>query len=72
MSAVLFVAPEGSAAHELYRSCARSGSASAAARRRLTEQGYTVLLTLGDQPSDLEGGYAERAYLVPNPFYRVK
>src|SRR5258708_5908619 len=27
-------------------------------RRKLTEQGYTIVLSLGDQESDLRGGYA--------------
>jgi acid phosphatase len=42
------------------------------ARRRLTEQDYTILVNIGDQPSDLEGGYAEQTFLLPNPFYRVR
>jgi acid phosphatase len=38
-------------------------------RRKLTEQGYTVILTMGDQDSDLLGGYAERTFKLPNPVY---
>jgi acid phosphatase len=38
-------------------------------RRKLTEQGYTVLLSIGDQQSDLAGGYAERTFKLPNPVY---
>lgn len=38
-------------------------------RRKIAERGYTVLLTLGDQESDLKGGYAERAFKLPNPVY---
>jgi acid phosphatase len=38
-------------------------------RRKLTEQGYTILLSLGDQESDLKGGYAERTFKLPNPVY---
>jgi acid phosphatase len=34
-------------------------------------KGYTVLASVGDQPSDLAGGYAERSFLMPNPFYRL-
>ena len=41
----------------------------APARRKLTEQGYTVLLSIGDQQSDLDGGYAERTFKLPNPVY---
>ncbi|HXB53700.1 MAG TPA: HAD family acid phosphatase [Vicinamibacteria bacterium] len=38
-------------------------------RRRLAEQGYTILFTIGDQESDLTGGYAERTFKLPNPVY---
>ena len=41
----------------------------APARRRLVEQGYTVVLTIGDQESDLAGGFAERTFKLPNPVY---
>jgi predicted secreted acid phosphatase len=39
------------------------------ARRRIAEQGYTILLTMGDQQSDLDGGFAERTFKLPNPVY---
>ena len=38
-------------------------------RRRIAEQGYTILLSMGDQQSDLAGGYAERTFKLPNPVY---
>jgi acid phosphatase len=38
-------------------------------RRKLAEQGYTILLSMGDQQSDLTGGYAERTFKLPNPVY---
>jgi acid phosphatase len=38
-------------------------------RRKLTEQGYTIVLSMGDQESDLAGGYAERTFKLPNPVY---
>ena len=41
-------------------------------RRKLTEQGYTIILNLGDQESDLKGGFAERAFKLPNPVYFAK
>jgi predicted secreted acid phosphatase len=41
----------------------------AAERRKLSEQGYTILLSMGDQQSDLDGGYAERTFKLPNPVY---
>lgn len=43
----------------------------APARRSLVERGYIILLNMGDQESDLAGGYAERTFKLPNPFYLV-
>lgn len=40
-------------------------------RAKLEREGYTVVLNLGDQHSDLDGGHAERTLLMPNPFYFV-
>jgi acid phosphatase len=38
-------------------------------RAKIAAQGYTIILNVGDQQSDLDGGYAERTYKLPNPFY---
>ena len=38
-------------------------------RRRIQDQGYTIVLSMGDQDSDLAGGYAERTFKLPNPVY---
>lgn len=38
-------------------------------RRKIMEQGYTIVLSMGDQQSDLDGGYAERTFKLPNPVY---
>lgn len=40
-------------------------------RAAIEGHGYTIIANLGDQPSDLDGGFAERTYLLPNPFYRI-
>jgi hypothetical protein len=40
-------------------------------RQAITGEGYTIIANMGDQPSDLDGGFAERTYLLPNPFYRI-
>jgi acid phosphatase len=40
-------------------------------RKKLVDQGYTIIVNMGDQTSDLEGGFAERTYKLPNPFYFV-
>jgi acid phosphatase len=38
-------------------------------RRKIAAQGYTIILSMGDQESDLAGGYAERTFKLPNPVY---
>jgi hypothetical protein len=38
-------------------------------RAKIAAQGYTIIVNAGDQQTDLEGGYSERAYKLPNPFY---
>ena len=40
-------------------------------RAAIEKEGYTIIANIGDQPSDLLGGFAERIFLLPNPFYRV-
>jgi acid phosphatase len=40
-------------------------------RRKLAEAGYTIIATVGDQQSDLDGGFAECKFKVPNPFYFI-
>lgn len=42
----------------------------ATARAELRAEGWTLIANLGDQESDLAGGGAERAFKLPNPFYR--
>jgi acid phosphatase len=42
-----------------------------AQRQRLAEAGYTILVNVGDQDSDLEGGYSESSFKLPNPMYWV-
>jgi acid phosphatase len=41
----------------------------AAERRKIAGQGYTIILNMGDQESDLAGGYAEKTFKLPNPVY---
>jgi len=38
-------------------------------RRKIAEQGYPIILSMGDQESDLTGGYAEKTFKLPNPVY---
>jgi acid phosphatase len=41
----------------------------APARQAIAAQGYAVVLSMGDQQSDLDGGFAERTFKLPNPVY---
>lgn len=42
-----------------------------AARKGLEAEGWTVIANVGDQHSDLEGGYSERTFKLVNPFYLI-
>ncbi len=35
------------------------------------DQGYRIVVNVGDQESDLHGGHADRAFKLPNPFYFI-
>ncbi len=39
------------------------------ARKQLENSGLTIYLNIGDQQSDLDGGYAIHKILLPNPMY---
>jgi hypothetical protein len=41
------------------------------ARAEIEDEGYRIVLNVGDQDSDLKGGYADKAYKLPNPFYFI-
>jgi hypothetical protein len=41
-------------------------------RRRIEAEGRTIIANVGDQASDLVGGFSERTYKVPGPFYQTK
>ncbi len=43
----------------------------AAQRRKIPDLGYRVVVNLGDQLTDLDGGYAEASFKLPNPMYFV-
>lgn len=40
-------------------------------RRQIAAEGYRIVLNMGDQQSDLDGGFAERAIKLPNPYYFI-
>jgi hypothetical protein len=41
------------------------------AKRADISKDVTIIANIGDQQSDLDGGYAERTWRVPNPFYYI-
>ena len=41
------------------------------ARAKISEQGYTIIANVGDQNSDLEGGYGECQHKLSNPYYYI-
>jgi predicted secreted acid phosphatase len=42
------------------------------ARKQIQRRGFTILANVGDQRSDLQGGYSERTYKLPNPIYLTR
>ena len=40
-----------------------------AVRKKLAAAGWTIIANIGDQDSDLVGGYAEQTFKLPSPFY---
>lgn len=38
-------------------------------RQLITDKGYKIIATIGDQNSDLEGGFALKKIKLPNPYY---
>lgn len=40
-------------------------------RAMITKQGYTIIASIGDQSSDHLGGYAQKTFKLPNPFYYI-
>ncbi len=42
-----------------------------AMRKQLVKQGYRIILNIGDQKSDLLGGYADKTFKLANPYYYI-
>ncbi len=41
-------------------------------RRQISESGYLIIVNIGDQLSDLSGGYSEKIFKLPNRMYFIK
>jgi predicted secreted acid phosphatase len=64
----------GASQQPAYITCAVAGKCTtveykALTRKHIEDLGYTITLNVGDQFSDLQGGYAERSLKLPNPTY---
>jgi hypothetical protein len=42
-----------------------------ATRADIEKMGFDIIANVGDQESDLDGGHADRAFKIPNPFYFI-
>lgn len=40
-------------------------------RKQIEKQGYDIVLSVGDQYSDLKGGYADHGFKLPDPYYYI-
>lgn len=40
-------------------------------RKKLTEKGYSIIMSVGDQDSDIQGEYTEHRIKIPNPMYVI-
>ncbi|MFA5959224.1 MAG: HAD family acid phosphatase [Tatlockia sp.] len=38
-------------------------------RKLIEQKGYTIVASIGDQFSDIKGGYAQKGFKLPNPYY---
>lgn len=41
-------------------------------RHHIENQGYDIIFSMGDQWSDLDGGYSDRSFKLPNPYYKIQ
>ena len=48
-----------------------SGVYKTAARKGLEAEGWTIIANVGDQQSDLQGGFSEKTFKLVNPFYLI-
>lgn len=60
----LYMEPDGTHFHS-------AAEFKAPVRNEIEQGHYTIIANIGDQPSDLSGGHAERTFLLPDPFYRI-
>jgi acid phosphatase len=42
-----------------------------AMRKQIAAKGYNIILNIGDQKSDLDGGLADKTFKLPDPYYFI-
>lgn len=47
------------------------GDFKAPTRQTIATMGYSIIANMGDQMSDLDGGFSEKTFKLPNPFYYI-
>jgi predicted secreted acid phosphatase len=62
---------EGYAALDMKPSADTTEMFKSSTRAAIEKSGYDIIVNLGDQESDLDGGYADRAFKLPDPFYFI-
>lgn len=40
-------------------------------RKHIEQQGFDIIASIGDQYSDLKGGYDDKGFKLPNPYYHI-
>jgi len=48
-----------------------SGDYKTVARKQLEAEGWKIIANVGDQQSDLQGGFSEKTFKLVNPFYLI-
>jgi hypothetical protein len=46
-------------------------AAGSARREEIEDKGYKIIANMCDQQSVLDGGFAEKTFRAPNPFYFI-
>ncbi len=41
-------------------------------RKKIEAKGYTIVESIGDQKSDINGGHVEKGFKLPNPYYYIQ
>jgi predicted secreted acid phosphatase len=62
---------EGATFHPIGTPSASAVPFKSAARKAIEDKGFTIIANVGDQNSDLEGGFGQCQHKLPNPYYYI-